>query len=884
MMPRTWTAVAVVCLMLGTIGSVAGQQPPDQGRALPNFDIRDRDASTPSAGADRPGAAPGSQRSRIDRHTGALRGTDAPDLTLERGSSSDAIRSALSRLAGRLGLADADLQSLTLLRDYTSTSNNVRHVVFSQSVDGVPVLDAEVAIHLDPQGRAVRITSSAARGQNRRSVRLVAAAQAAIAAAGNVRPSAAFSPVPAGVQPQGAGAARFDRGPFKRDVTATPVWFPLNGALRLAWRVEVEPDGDPQLYDVVVDAESGEVLLRRNKILYASGQGRVLQSASTALLDARRPDQHPSSQTDCPPASNYELRDLVAPFRDPGTVLSGTGRLAGNSTHVYRKTAATEAEPGVFDGTQWTFDFPLDSPGGSETSLFFALNFAHDFFYDLGFDEAAGNFQVDNFGRGGLGGDPIVGLARAVGRNNATFQPTPDGSSPTISMFLWDAVGCWGHDLDADGTNDLDGDLDLDIVLHEYHHGVSSRLNTAFNGNEAAAIGEGGSDFFAYSVNGDTVLAEYARPGGLRSINSRAYGDWTCLLGIICEPHDNGEIWANTLWDMRERFRYDNVRGSAASAINEAHQLYVDALALSPPSPTMLDMRDAIVLADTLRNPSSPDSLNFCRIWESFAARGMGLDATDTADNGMNRVQAGFAVPNGCQPPPPPPSVNVTTINGTATEAGTVGGSFRISRSGLGGAALTVGYNLGGSAANGVDYVSTPLTAVIPAGSSFVDVVITPIDDTLVEAAESVSLLLRTSSAYTIASPGSATLSIVSDDIAPDLIVSALTAPAIAGSGDTVNLSETTKNQGSGAAPASVTSFYLSRDFLLDASDVLLEGRSVGDMAAGASDAGLTAVTLPTGLAPVPLCSSPKPTATPRSPRSRRATTPASPRSRSGRI
>ena len=46
-------------------------------------------------------------------------------------------------------------------------------------------------------------------------------------------------------------------------------------------------------------------------------------------------------------------------------------------------------------------------------------------------------FQVDNFGRGGLGGDPIVGLARAVGRNNATFQPAPDGASPTISMFLW---------------------------------------------------------------------------------------------------------------------------------------------------------------------------------------------------------------------------------------------------------------------------------------------------------------------------------------------------------------------------------------------------------------------------------------------------------------
>ena len=161
----------------------------------------------------------------------------------------------------------------------------------------------------------------------------------------------------------------------------------------------------------------------------------------------------------------------------------------------------------------------------------------------------------------------------------------------------------------------------------------------------------------------------------------------------------------------------------------------------------------------------------------------MGLDATDTADNGLNRVQAGFAVPNGCQPPPPPPSVSVTTVNATANEAGTVSGSFRITRSGVGSRALTVGFLLGGTATNGTDYVSTPLTAVIPAGAAYTDLVITPIDDTLVEPAESVSLTLRTSTAYTIASPGAASLSIVSDDIAPDLIVTVLTAPQIAALG-----------------------------------------------------------------------------------------------------
>ena len=33
-------------------------------------------------------------------------------------------------------------------------------------------------------------------------------------------------------------------------------------------------------------------------------------------------------------------------------------------------------------------------------------------------------------------------------------------------------------------------------------------------------------------------------------------------------------------------------------------EIYVDALKFSPPAPTMLDMRDAMLLSDALRNPA----------------------------------------------------------------------------------------------------------------------------------------------------------------------------------------------------------------------------------------------------------------------------------------
>ena len=195
---------------------------------------------------------------------------------------------------------------------------------------------------------------------------------------------------------------------------------------------------------MLVDAQSGEILLRRNRVFYAQGTGRVIQSAATQLLDPRRPDEMPIGTGSCPPAVNHEVRSLNAPFRDPATVLSSSGRLDGNNTHVFHGNDTTEAPAGTFDGAQWSFDFPFNSAGAAATTLFFALNYAHDFFYDRGFTEAAGNFQESNFGRGGVGGDAVHGIARAAGRNNATMEVDPnDGTSPIISMFLWDGTGCW---------------------------------------------------------------------------------------------------------------------------------------------------------------------------------------------------------------------------------------------------------------------------------------------------------------------------------------------------------------------------------------------------------------------------------------------------------
>jgi subtilisin family serine protease len=87
--------------------------------------------------------------------------------------------------------------------------------------------------------------------------------------------------------------------------------------------------------------------------------------------------------------------------------------------------------------------------------------------------------------------------------------------------------------------------------------------------------------------------------------------------------------------------------------------------------------------------------------------------------------------------------------------------------------------------------------------------------------------------------------------IGGDLVVSGLTAPATAGAGSAITIGETTKNVGAGSVAASTTRFYLSANAALDGADTLLSGgRAVPGLAAGASSAGSTTVTIPSTVSP----------------------------------
>jgi serine protease AprX len=86
-------------------------------------------------------------------------------------------------------------------------------------------------------------------------------------------------------------------------------------------------------------------------------------------------------------------------------------------------------------------------------------------------------------------------------------------------------------------------------------------------------------------------------------------------------------------------------------------------------------------------------------------------------------------------------------------------------------------------------------------------------------------------------------------NIGPDLDITSMTAPAAASAGQSIVITETTKNAGGGVADPSLTQFYISDNSTLDPSDAVIGSRNVPALAAGASSSGSTTVTIPQGAA-----------------------------------
>lgn len=196
------------------------------------------------------------------------------------------------------------------------------------------------------------------------------------------------------------------------------------------------------------------------------------------------------------------------------------------------------------------------------------------------------------------------------------------------------------------------------------------------------------------------------------------------------------------------------------------------------------------------------------------------------------------------------PVVKALATVATAAELGSTPGQVTFSRTGSLSEPLEIKLEIAGSATPGVDYLTLPTSVTIPAGAKTQMLTVVPIDDTIAENNESVTVSIVPDANYILSSARVATVIIISDELFPDLVATGLTAPASGGPGLSMTVTETTRNQGEGPADASTTTYYLSSDNILDSADSVLASRAVPALAPGGTSAASVVVTIPADTTP----------------------------------
>ncbi|HKE51092.1 MAG TPA: M36 family metallopeptidase, partial [Actinomycetes bacterium] len=256
---------------------------------------------------------------------------------------------------------------------------------------------------------------------------------------------------------------------------------------------------------------------------------------------------------------------------------------------------------------------------------------------------------------------------------------------PRMQMFLF-------HDpaaLEDDPFLKANGGDPADIVYHEYTHGLSNRLvvdalgNSTLGSVQAGSMGEAWSDWYAMdflvkdgferdtATEGELIIGKYVEFGGQNLIRTQpvdcavgstspacpgtpgggpggyTYGDFGRIIGGP-EVHADGEIWAETLWDLRKQL---------GSRLTES--LVTRAMELAPSNPSFLDMRNSILQADQVVNNGRANTT----IWQVFSHRGMGFFAAAVDGDDSNPVED-FSLP-------PAPNTPTGTLTGRVLDQDT---------------------------------------------------------------------------------------------------------------------------------------------------------------------------------------------------------------------
>lgn len=583
------------------------------------------------------------------------------------------------------GYVAEDLADLVVKDQYRDAHNGVEHTFLRQRWHGIEVFNGDIALHRAADGRVLKMTNAAWPyvAKTVDATDPVVTAEQALATVLNKDLPGTRVPSLVSKEDQGRQLV-FDGTAFNGEPVKVQLMYQRTDTLlRLVWNVNYYSPGGANWWNVRISATNGDEL-ERNDWVSECGFDEVVERRScveeedapmplpAAPLDYNvypLPLESPSHGSRAIRNAPWASAGIASPYGWHDTDGSAGAEYTitrGNNVHAQEDANANNGTGYSPDGgASLDFDFPINlsqEPNTYQdaaiTNLFYWNNLMHDVWYQYGFNEVSGNFQQNNYGRGGAGGDYVLADAQdGSSTNNANFGTPPDGNSPRMQMFLWNQT-----------TPKRDGDLDAGIIAHEYGHGISNRLVGGPSNvnclNNSEQMGEGWSDFFGLMM---TMQPGDTRTDG-RGIGTYVLGEPTTGLGIRPAPystsfavndftyvdtqnpnyqyaHDIGFIWCTMLWEMTwdliDQYGFDPDLYNGTGGNNIAMQLVIDGLKLTPCSPGFVDGRDAILAADAANNGGVNQNL----IWSAFARRGLGFSADQGSTNSLNDQTEAYDLP-----------------------------------------------------------------------------------------------------------------------------------------------------------------------------------------------------------------------------------------------
>ncbi|MEP2936901.1 MAG: M36 family metallopeptidase [Gilvibacter sp.] len=588
------------------------------------------------------------------------------------------VSKALNEMVQAKSLVSSDIEYV-VTADHISSVSGTHHIYFNQAINGVKINGTESSIHITNSGKVLKNNTNFINNvlneiKNGRSAALTPqAAIQSVASKYNYRMTESLTLVE---QKSATSMIFSDAGISDVAIPVKQVYYykPKEGVY-LAWELSIAEVTSSDWWNFHVDALSGEIMDFYNFTNYCNfehdhSSHTFIGPMPKPTVDKAAEATAKSSELAVPVPSQYQVfaMPIESPLYGSRTVEvspenttasphgwhdtnNATGAeftyTRGNNAYAYEDGDNAGFSPNGGASLDFSFSFVepytvgTQSESAAITNLFYWSNIIHDVMYLHGFTESAGNFQENNYGNGGAGGDSVNAEAQdGSGTCNANFGTPSDGGNPTMQMFVCDING--------NGTFN-DGDFDNGVIIHEYGHGISNRLT----GGPAAAgclgnteqMGEGWSDFYGLIFTlepGDTgadrrpignyLLESTPAGGGIRTfpystsmaINSHTYDD----IRTEAVPHGVGSVWAMMVWEMTwglidaHGFDADIYNGTGGN--NIALTLVTEGMKLQGCSPGFVDGRDAILLADQ----NIYGGANQCIIWTAFAKRGLGLNAS----------------------------------------------------------------------------------------------------------------------------------------------------------------------------------------------------------------------------------------------------------------